>query len=343
MNSRLHTLFILLFCILPLQVFPNAAQPGFWNAGGTGTFSLLYPDDLEQFQKIQMVKERVSIQLYKGYAVVKGEYWMYNDMKDPIRIKVGYPLNSSYTSKSHNFEREAIRFDLLYALKVYSNDQSMSYASETHYTEDRDRPDSWYTWENIFTPGDTTKITVYFIVNTNNTIIREGYNTDASNGFIYLLETGANWKQPIEEGEIRIQLKDELSMEDVIGISPDSIFKINEDQKIILTRFYKLSPTPANNIIIAYSEQVEHFNFSKVVAGQEDLYKQIDSFSASIINSSTLSPQKFDDPFEVHSTNWLVGIFIIFVFFAPFWLGLGVVVFIIILIVKRIKKNKLSA
>jgi hypothetical protein len=123
MNARPHTLFIFLFCILPLKAFSNAAQPGFWNAGGTGTFSLLYPQDLEQFQKIQMVKEKVSIQLYKGYAVVKGEYWMYNDTKDSIRINVGYPLNSSYISTSHRYIRKEIKFDFLYALFIATTSQ----------------------------------------------------------------------------------------------------------------------------------------------------------------------------------------------------------------------------
>ena len=87
---------ITLLLLLPFLAFSNAAQPGFWNAGGTGNFSLLYPEDSASYQKIQMVKELVAIQLYRGYAVVKGQYWMYNDTEEEVNIKVGYPLNAHF-------------------------------------------------------------------------------------------------------------------------------------------------------------------------------------------------------------------------------------------------------
>src|SRR5205085_12004918 len=108
--------------------------------------------------------------------------------------------------------------------KVYSNNQQVNFTAATQDGRDRSETDNWYTWENSFPPQDSTHITVYFIVNTNNTTVREGYNTDERNGFIYILETGATWKQPIREGEIKIQLMNDLELEDIEGISPDSIF-----------------------------------------------------------------------------------------------------------------------
>ncbi|HSY61009.1 MAG TPA: hypothetical protein VK796_03990, partial [Cytophaga sp.] len=66
------------FYLLPVLAFSNAAAPGIWQAGGAANFSLLYPEDSVLYSNIQMVKEKISIELYKGYAVVKGKYWMYN-------------------------------------------------------------------------------------------------------------------------------------------------------------------------------------------------------------------------------------------------------------------------
>lgn len=117
-------------------------------------------------------------------------------------------------------------------------------------------------------------ITVYFIVNTNNTIFREGYNIETNNGFVYLLETGATWKQPIVEGEIRIKLMDDLSLNDIKGLSPDSIFKSNVKTGIFLTQFKNLSPTTDNNIVITYTENPDEFNFRDVLDREDELYNK---------------------------------------------------------------------
>ncbi|MGK0390504.1 MAG: hypothetical protein ACI94Y_003257 [Maribacter sp.] len=39
-----------------------------------------------------MQKEKISIQLYKGFAVVKGEYWMYNESNEEIVMQSDYLL-----------------------------------------------------------------------------------------------------------------------------------------------------------------------------------------------------------------------------------------------------------
>jgi len=339
----MYKLLIIIFISFPLYIFPNAAQPGFWGAGGTGTFSLLYPADSLQYKKIQMVKEIVSIQLYRGYAVVKGEYWMYNSTSEPVTIKVGYPLNSSFSSEDpSNYYLTEVRFDSLYGLRAYRNGEAVTILSEAINNPDAGwANENWYVWDNIFTPSDTTLITVYFIVNTNNTIIRKGYNKDHNNGFIYLLETGATWKQPIVEGEIRIKLMNGLSIGDIKGLSPDSLFMSDSKTETLLKRFQNLSPSAKNNIIITYTENLDDFNFNDVLNKQDDLLRNINRFSSLQINESELVPRKFGDPFEVSSTNWLISILMSLLFAGgPFILLIGVIAGITILVVNIVKRRR---
>lgn len=78
----MHWLLILLFS--PFFLLANIAQPGIYNAGGNGVFSPVFPQDSAAFQKIQMVREEVYVQVYPGFAVVKGCYWMYNTTDETI-------------------------------------------------------------------------------------------------------------------------------------------------------------------------------------------------------------------------------------------------------------------
>ncbi len=341
LKSLMYKLIFIILFSFPINILGNAAQPGFWGAGGTGTFSLLFPEDSLQYKQIQMVKENVSIQLYRGYAVVKGKYWMYNPTSESVTIKVGYPLNSSFNSEtefSHHLTE--IRFDSLYGLKAYRNGAAVTILSEAIDNPDAGlENENWYIWDNTFAFYDTTLITVYFIVNTNNTIIRKGYNKDHNNGFLYLLETGATWKQPIVEGEIRIKLMNGLLLGDIKGLSPDSLFVVDSKTGTLLTRFQNLSPTAKNNIIIAYTENLGEFNFQNVLNNQNDLFNKIDRFSLLQFDESNFVRKQFGDPFEVESTNLLTSILMIILFASPIFIIAVVIVGIAILVLIIAKRR----
>lgn len=289
-----------------------------------------------------MVKEIVSIQLYRGYAVVKGEYWMYNSASEPVRIKVGYPLNSCFNSiDSYAHYLTDIRFDSLYGLRVFRNDEAVTILSEAISNPDAGwENENWFVWDNTFTPYNTTLITVYFIVNTNNTIFREGYNIETNNGFVYLLETGATWKQPIVEGEIRIKLMDDLSLNDIKGLSPDSIFKSNVKTGIFLTQFKNLSPTTDNNIVITYTENPDEFNFRDVLDREDELYNEIDNFSSLLISENYLTQIIFDIPFNFSSTNWIISALMFLLFIGRPALLIAAIIITAVLLVRIIIKKK---
>lgn len=336
----LLTLFLLLTAA---SIVANVAQPGIWNAGGMGNFSLLFPDDSLAYKKIQMTDEKVSIQLYKGYAVVKGVYKMYNDTKDIVKIKTGYPLNVNFKSNANDIHRADIRFDSLYGLDVMINSVPVKIISEPSETvSENSQNDNWYVWQNTFAPEDTTVITVYFIVNTNNNFVRKGYSKDKFNGFIYILETGSTWKQPIINGEIRIKLEDEIKLDDIKGIKPDSVFKFNfnnnkdENNNLLQYKFKSITPSYSDNIIITYAENAEDFNFAEILSKKDFLYKSIDDFSELKINSAGLKGKKFKSPYEVESSGWeSLSIFLISFFVIIIIIFVAVLVFI----VKRIRRK----
>ena len=337
---------ILIILLFNTETKANVAQPGLWNAGGMGNFSLLYPEDSISYKKIQMVDEKISIHLYKGFAVVKGVYKMYNETKDTVKIKTGYPLNGLFDGETDNHKRAEISFDSLYGLDVKINNLPAEIISgPADGKTSKSYNDNWYVWENVFMPEDTTVITVYFIVNTNNTSIRQGYSKDHFNGFIYVLETGSTWKQPIKSGEIRIQTMDGILMKDIKGIKPDSVFKINktENGNILQYKFQNLSPVNADNIIITYSENLDNFNFENIIRGKENLYKSIDVFSEMEINTSGLVSMKFDDPFEVVSTDWTSTLIILGIIGIPALIIISMIILLVIFIkwYSKRRKNKI--
>lgn len=286
------TLSFLLLFFLQSFAFGNVAQPGMWQAGGMGNFSLLYAQDSAAFQKIQMVDERVSVLLYPGFAVVKGEYWMHNDTDSTLTIKTGYPINSSAESNSRTLM--GIWFDELYGLKVLVND------TETPLLREQ-KNDNWYVWNNTFSKKATTKIVVYFLMNTNQAQVIQGYTKDYSNGFVYLLETGAIWKQPIIKGGIRIQAKDDLQIKKFRGVFPQDFFNINSSQQILRGQFSDLSPMAENNIVISYGKKLENFDFKKIMESQAKYFLDVDELSMQDLSILKFTPHSFDDPFEIPS------------------------------------------
>ena len=200
-------IYILGFIICSTFLVSNSAQPGVWNAGGSGTFTLLYPEDTIAYKKIQMKSEDIFMQLYKGFATVKGNYHFKNISKDTLKIKVGYPINNVFENINHNQYANQVTVDGLYKIKGLVNGKEA-----VIYKKPNAENDNWYVWEIAFPPNEITDFTVYFLVNTNNAKITKGYNSDKKNAFIYLIETGSLWKSPIKKGNFYTQLKDNISI-----------------------------------------------------------------------------------------------------------------------------------
>lgn len=336
-------IFIALLLALPVLTFGNAAQPGIWDGGGTGTFSLLFPEDSAAFKKIQMKQEQVLVQLYNGYAVVKGMYWMYNTSPDSLGIKVGYPVNSLYESQKGSY-RTDIYFDSLTALQVKVNGKPVNLVSQNYvHANFRNGGDNWRVWECDFVAGKTTLIEVYFIVYTGNTIVREGYDKEKYNGFVYLLETGAIWKPPIEKGDMYIQLMDGLTVKDIHGTNPQDIFLVDADKSLWHYSFTNLVPTPANNIVITYGAHPEKLEYDKVVASYTTLYGDIDKMANRDFSTTAFTKHTFDNAFDIPGTkSGVMSALLILGITLPVWgTILGIILFAVI-IYRRVKRRRVA-
>lgn len=276
-------LLLAFFYVLTFVSRANIAMPGFFNVGTGAGFVPYFREDAVHFGKIQMKSEVITIQLYRGYAVVKGEYLMYNHDKQKIDMKIGYPINGTIYSNDFN----AISFQDLYEFTaVINGEKTKNFLFKTDTINESHRPRhlkdirKWYVWQASFEPEKITKVTVYFIVNTSQGFIRKGYDKGETDGFCYVLESGAAWKDKIEKGRIFIELKDNLSQKDILATFPNKIFKIQNQQMIF--DFKDLEPKPADNIIIRLNntKNIDDENFKKITKNVEKLLADIDAIDA---------------------------------------------------------------
>ncbi len=272
-------------------VFSNIAMPGFWNTGSGRNFVPFFLDDSIHFGKIQMKKEQITINLYKGYAVVKGDYFMFNPYEEDITMRTGYPVNALFFQD----DVHSVHFNELSEIRLLIDGKPYQVKTLTDYLNSKNEMDdfysnakiknwynkiesqinNWYVWETTFKAKAITRLTTYYIVNTNNAVLRKGYSINRSCGFTYILETGEAWGKNIEEGKIIIHLSDKLTFADIEGILPSGIFLTNEEN-IFSYEFTNLEPNFLNNILIRYSDHNEDFNYEKILEQKENLYSSID-------------------------------------------------------------------
>ncbi len=334
--KSLRTICISFFVIASsIMLLSNSAQPGVWNAGGGG-YHLLFPEDSLSFKKIQMQSEKISIQLYPGFAVVKGAYQMKNHTKDTLHIKVGYPVHGIYAGNDFGKLNQVI-FDGLYKIKTLQNNKELPIiVKPIHEHQPKTqtfKEDNWYVWENTFLPNSITNIEVYFLVNTNSAKITRGYDKNEVNAFIYLLESGSVWKQPIEKAEFLIELKDGLTITDLQGISDFNWSYFSDKNKTILTAQKKdFSPTPKTNLVITYGEKLENFTFKEIIADYQHYFDEVEKFSTTKL-STNFKPYEAKDPYEV--TGYFGLLLLI-----PFVVIGFLVILIIYFLVRLLKKNR---
>lgn len=348
-NYSRYILGLLFFCwvLLPQKAVANAAQPGIWSAGGK-VFTMLYPEDSLSFKKVQMQQEQIYIRLYKGFAVVKGTYIFKNTSSESLKFKMGYPVNGIYSGGETNLNQ--ITIDSLSNFKIKANERWLDLVKENHpelhHDETNTRPftDNWMVWQMAFAPSESQTVTVYFIVNTNDAQVRSGYNLENRNAFIYLLESGSVWHQPIEKGNFYVQLKDGLTLENLQGLSNGFNFKFNEKHQLFAGSKTNFSPTAKDNLVATYFQSIENFDFEKYSSQSEKLFQSIDEFS--LLPFQTLAYQEVDlgNPYKIARTitATLPGLLMLFVMSAPY-----IIVFLLVAILiwafikwRKIKNKK---
>lgn len=313
----------------------NSAQPGIWNAGGSGSFTLLYPEDTVAYKKIQMKNEAIFIQLYKGFASVKGTYYFKNTATDTLKIKVGYPINNVFENVIFNEYANQVVVDDLYKIKGFVNGKETKI-----YKKPNAKNENWYVWEITFPPNKITEFTVYFLVNTNNAKTLEGYNSDKKNAFIYLIETGSLWKSPIEKGVFYTQFKDDISIDNVKTSAPTLLF-FNRENSILKFSLLDYGKNPDPNFVVTYSETLEHFNFKKITEKSSFYFDEIDAFSSKEINLLSFDEIKLPNAYKVGGiANTAVGfLFYLAIYGGPILMAVLTLIISVLIYKKFIKKH----
>lgn len=340
---------VFLTLCLTAETLGNAAAPGFWQTGTGSTFAPLFAEDSLFYSQIQMQSEVVTIRLYEGFAVVKGEYRMKNFSTHALSMRVGYPTNKSYFASAPGL----IEYGDLFHLRVLVNGvetrvEKLSRDSISHYTSNPNLTDSerarfsedWHLWRTTFEPQAMTTLTVYFTVNTNEARLRRGYSSDDDCGFVYIVDSGKAWAEKIERGRIYIELTPPLTDSDVLGIMPDSTLRSGavSGKTIYLYDFTGLEPEPEHNLVVRYRKTHPSLNFEDAAKNFTDYYTALDSIDAAGVSSENFTPLSRAD-FSVGGWgDFFIGalfmLMLIGAVLGPYLIG-GVIIFGIAVVVIR--------
>ncbi len=323
-----HTLFFALL-LLASELSANVAQPGIWQAGGAGAFTLLFPEDIVAFRQVQMVEERIYIQLHQGFAVVRGDYWLHNTSDEELSFKMGYPLNGIIDRSPSSYRNEIV-LDSLHAFQVLLADQLIETSLVGENSTVYHSPSKWYAWPIEFAPDQTLKLQVYFLVNTNQASILSGYDRDEYNAFIYLVESGISWQPPIGKGQIVIQTADGLSLKDIHGLEYTERFIADQQQQLLIWQFEQLTPSSDDNVLLTYGHRNDNFDFPSVVRHAENYFDAVQGLAKITWHEQSGDSVSYRSVYEVdtRAASRTIG----FVFFALFygpWILLAIGLFFV--------------
>lgn len=282
---------VLLLIVFTIALSANIAMPGFWNTGGGRNFVPFLKDDSLYLGKVQMQKEFITVLLYPGYAVVKGEYIMKNLTTKDIKLRVGFPVNGRFDAAGvdnvmfnelvnltvTSGGKELPVYDLFSYMQKHNMDYSRDKVIDTTYESVYTREENWYVWESFFPAGETTVIEVYYLLPTNEASLLKGYDRSNENGFSYVLETGSTWGGVIDTGCVRVYLMDGVKFSSLIGVYP-SRMSFNDEENSLNLMLTGYKPRSSDNIVIRYGKRIRDFDFSTVTSRVKDLFSLADTF-----------------------------------------------------------------
>jgi hypothetical protein len=333
------------FCLISVVTSAKTELPGIRNAGAGGQFYPYLPADSIHFGKINIQKQLIMVNLYAGFAVIKGEYSFINNSDHSIQIQIGYPVKGNYPQRIvenvfyndlYNFRAKANGIPVkpyllpdsgrISPVRISGNDSSANLVSK------------WYVWQQEFPAGAVTTLTVYFITQNNLARFKKGNESRDANALGFFLESGKAWGGKIEAGQILVKMNDKLSLIEIQGILPDNILK--GDLHHLEYKFSNLVPEASNNLLIWYDGAAPDFKFDKKVLPSTDtLYQIMDAFPL----------QEFNDPlfkiisrknFSVAKSGLTIsGVIYFLMFFVP-WIILAMIIVFLLKGKKKVENRK---
>lgn len=333
-----------LLYLLPFLFLSNyglAQNPYFWDLGGNGAFIPVSPKDSVYLDQITMPSQKVSILLYPGFAVLKGEYHLYNTSSEDINLQLGYPTQGLF----FHTDLQTVAFNGVSALKVLVQGDQAEIQS---YPNEQERPtrvnpyaipsENYSAWSSTLKARDTTQISIYFLVNNNQANLRIGYGRDLPNGFTYALSSASIWQGKINKGEIRLQLADTLKASHIQGLLPFSDWQVDASNTMLYYKIQNVEPDSSQNLVIRYGQEIPNFDFKNMINKAAEFYRQVDSFHEQDLSSTNFSSFQAQD-FKVYdqrsSDSFAWAMFILIYTVPILMLSMGAFTFYRLLKAKR--------
>jgi hypothetical protein len=327
--------FIAFFYLVSLSAAAKTELPGIWNAGVGGQFYPVFAADSIHFGKVVMQKELILVNLYPGFAVVKGVYSFVNTSDKTISMHVGYPVNGHYPQRIV----EHVLYNDLYNFRANANGipvkpYRLSDSASVNPTRLSGNDSSstnvsdWYVWQQEFPAGTVTTLTVYFITQNNLARHKMGNLSRDANAFGYVLESGKAWGGKIGSGQVMIKMNENLTLIEILGILPDSLLK--GDLHHLQYSFSNLEPGPSDNLLIWYEGAPPDFKFDKKVLPSTDtLYQIMDAFPVSEFNDPSFSLISRKNFSVAKSGLTFSGVVYFLMFSLPWIILAGLIIFLL--------------
>lgn len=281
---------------LKLSAVPES---GVWSCGGSGNYSF-FPGTYIGVNDIEMDSIRVLAQLYPGFAVIKGTYFLKNTGSDTIKLTAGFPSASEFDVSAGYYQLRT-SFAENYYLKILEDDSLITSSESGHwYSPEHEEAHDWNLWTNTLPPNSITKVEIYTIVSTNNSSMSSGWSESDDNVFAYILECGL-WSSNIRTGSVTIQLMDGVDEDEFRGFTPDSRFTYYPDNRILYWSFGALGMTDGRyNIVFPYGERLRKFHFYEILVNPAQYITAIDKLDY-IASSGTGELFSIGDPLNFES------------------------------------------
>jgi hypothetical protein len=295
-----------------------------WN---TGTAAQIIPmDDLSVTpQEISLIREKVWVDLFPGFAVVKSVFTFSNQTDQALTIKIGYPVRGQFPTAIPALAH----FDDARGLKISVDGQIVSIESEEGRSNGNDpSPFTYQVWEQTFQPDTATTITVESIIPTQFSRLASGERFSTGNAFGISLQGAEAWDGPIGHLQVLVRLNGGLMLADIRGLIPDSSFignlgHLQFDQT-------NMEPDSTDNLLVWYNGAPADYPFEKKVTPMlEPLRNSMDTFPVTAFNDPAFQPLQHRD-FDVAAGGiTLASVLYFIMFFTPWVILIGFVVFIL--------------
>lgn len=269
---KISLLFLLLFTLPPTTSADEASM------GGTGgTVEIMDNND------IQMLNESIEINVFpstneernwetfdwndpraqknlRGYLTYEIVYTFRNTTDQTLEVTMGFPERCDWACNVDSFINEIKLQDFSAYQKTNGNWQALETTLETSETAE-DGSQNWYLSIVFFAPGDTEIKNTYWV-------LPSAYK-DGQRWASYTIETGASWKEVIEQADIVVKFNDGLTPYDVSEATPANSF-FDTQNNTLEWHFTQLEPTENDNLHFSYRDVNEEKMMCSIANNNEE-------------------------------------------------------------------------